>query len=308
MWRIDDKNKRKDKDSSVRYHKRWNEAPISSANGRDYDATAANSAASIAGHYSGTNKDVKQSLSDVCTPPKDQLHWVSAPAIRTRAIPQSLNSAQQLQRQRLISAVANWCDHISSLEHVTHSGPFHDLGAARLFEKLAYGLSLVRKDFHAGRKLLLNAGTEVSAILQSTDPTLVAELLDHLMWWRTQCADNRIFSQHASAITTFLTRTSYHDLGAAHPVTLLIDALVRERISSDLSDMLCKAIELSYTRNLTDERQATYQLYFRRTFGKILMTQRRYLDVETWFEWYSADRKSLSGTFSDDVWALCILT
>jgi hypothetical protein len=58
---------------------------------------------------------------------------------------------------------------------------------------------------------------------------------------------------------------------------------------------------------LTYDKWATYRKYFRRRFGHLLTTQRRYLDVENWFKGYSADRKLLNATVQDEVLALGIL-
>jgi hypothetical protein len=179
---------------------------------------------------------------------------------------------------------------------------------AELFRKLDYGLSLVEKDIHAGRKLLRQAGTEVSPVLQSKDPGLVTDLLVYCIWWRRWMAEKRTCLQHASVIITFLVRTSHHDLGVAHPVTLLIDILAREPITPDLCDMLCMAIDLKYVRRLRDDTPMHYKASFRHIFGSLLIAQKRYLDVENWFARYSADRKFLNATADDDVWALGTLS
>ena len=189
------------------------------------------------------------------------------------------------------------------MEHVTQGEPSQRFVTAQLFDKLVHGLNLATRDVYAGRKLLQDAGTGISAVLRSPDPTLVARLLFNFTWWQSLSVGSTTFREHAAIVTTFLTRTSYHYLGAVHPITLLVQVLVRECLPPELCDMLCKAIELNYIRKLRGHSLAKNALLFRRIFGDFLIAQRRYLDVEVWYERYNADRKSLTPNARDDVWA-----
>lgn len=301
MWMIDDKNKRKDKDSSARHRKQWIRAPISNET-RSHYMTPRNLAMLTGSHYSWTNDDQQQPFDDACTEPRDQL--ISAQAIQTRNIPRSRSSPQQLQRQRLISAVANWYNHLMSLDNITRNGHLQNSDTTLLFEKLASGLEVVRTNVTAGTRLLREAGLEVSAMLQNPDPTIALRLLDNLSAWQTDLEENEIDKQYVSLIHRLLIQTSREDLGYEHPLSLLITTLGCGRMDAELSDMLCEAIELNYSRKLRDEKLATSKSFFRRIFGVLLVTQERYLDVEDWFEKYAGDRDFLNPSVYDDVWAL----
>ena len=235
----------------------------------------------------------------------DQL--LPATVAQATAVSGPLITSQQLQMQRLINAIAGWYDHLASWNNQGVPSEHLSRQMKDILLTLEDGLLLFKYHARKGTRLFNAAGASIPTFFRNAGSHTAVELLEHLIYVQTLHEECAVSTQHVRALHTLWMRAACHELGSTHPLTLLLNILTYDHIPASFSDMLFKAIDLNYLRQLKGHRLAAGTIYFRQSTVECLYIHGRFLEVEEWFDSYMANRKYLNPMLNDDLRALEVL-
>ena len=232
----------------------------------------------------------------------DQL--LPATVAQATAVPGPLTTSQQLQMQRLINAIASWYDHIANRDDQGHSSETHSRQMTDIVLTLEDGLVWFKKHARKGTQLLNAARAKIPTFLRNANSYTAMVLLEHSMSVQNFYKEREVSTQYVCALRTLWTSAACHELGRTHPLTLLVDVLIYDRIPASVCDMLYKAIDLNYLRQLKGHRLAAATIRVRKSIAETLCLHSRFLEVEDWFDSYMASRELFNPTTMNDLSAL----
>lgn len=212
-------------------------------------------------------------------------------------------------KENSVKAMAHWYDHIASLDDQGLSSISQSERSSEVFDTLGDGLHYVGRHSHKGKELLLRQGAKLSAVLRLADPVTTVLLLQLLVLMQNFCEQYPDRVRYANILRDFLLRTAHHELGSTHPLTVLVNDLVHDRMSPDFCDTFFFDIISKYLGRLKDDKRAECKNYFSGIHGEILHSQGRFREVEDWFEAHITFRASAqnTGQSGNDLFAFCIL-
>lgn len=238
--------------------------------------------------------------------------WTLQPFLALSLI-QPSTSDDLLRMEKLFGAMGDWYDHLVVLESRLSAQPTKEERSAQrvllepIYTQLASGLHLIKHDVNKGWRVLQQVENKASASLHCSDPAILTVLFDNVFIWRDEGQQHEEFMPCISVVFTLLMRTSRMDLGEQHPLTLAISAIIRECMSSELSNKLFKAIKVKYSRRQGHEKLAAFETNISQMFDRILGDQRGHIDVEKWCNGSSGDRTTSYPTPTADAHAFVIL-
>ena len=191
------------------------------------------------------------------------------------------NTKEQLQTQRILSAVGNWCEALASPKLRPRSGFTMNCPMIELSSDLHSALLTMQKSgTSAGWELLQSAGSKAHRALQYQHPGTIPELLlflSHLRDLFQRCTE---VQKPIMAVLKLLRCLSQGHLGYEHPASLIITAFLQGRLSRDLCDELFVAIDLNYTSKLSQKYGRYVRSRLMLTLGWMHHIQRRYNELE----------------------------